>query len=505
VSRFEVKIVAALLLTAVIPLVTSVILVRKIIEASDRVSEGQERRLSQPLERAAEAYRGLFAARKQVFKLQAQLLSRDPALGRALGAGDDGGPDAPALERRLQALLAEDKELLSLSVIGAGGKELARAARQPLQPPETFRDLRLELPVASAPAAVKLRATFLTPAAPFEDFRALGAAQSTTAHLDVIRDELALIYRIAFFALFGGVLVLATFLGLFIARRTARRVAVLAAATRKVAHGDLSTQVQLRTRDELGDLANAFNEMVRQVRESRERIAYLEKIGAWQEIARRLAHEIKNPLTPIQLAVQQIHQAYKGDDSAYRHMLDDAKGIISEEIDGLRRLVGEFSAFAKLPAVKAEPLDLNGLIDDFQKSHSDLAEKARLRWQPLEPACQVLGDRMLLKHVLVNLVENALQAAEETGSAEKLTVTLEAEHDLEQQRLVLSVSDNGPGMEPRTLEKIFDPYFTTKERGTGLGLAIVKKIVLEHDGRIAVRSTPGEGSRFDISLPLAPG
>ncbi len=212
---------------------------------------------------------------------------------------------------------------------------------------------------------------------------------------------------------------------------------------------------------------------------------------------------ISATLTPIQLAVQQIHQAYRGEDASFRRMLDDARDIITEEVDGLRRLVSEFSAFAKLPSVQPEPVDLNSLVDDFLKSHSDLEQKARVRWQPLQPPCQVLADRMLLKHVLFNLVENALQAAEESGSQVPLQVSLAARADPARRRLLLSVIDNGPGMDAATLERIFDPYFTTKERGTGLGLAIVKKIVLEHNGRIAVWSRPGEGSRFELGLPLA--
>jgi two-component system, NtrC family, nitrogen regulation sensor histidine kinase NtrY len=503
-SRFEVKIVAALLLIAVIPLGTSVVLVRQIIETSDRVSEGEERRLSQPLERAAEAYRALFAARKQVFRLQAQLLAQDPELGRALAAGEDQGPDPEVLARRLRELLGRQQELFEASVV-RGDEPLARAARPPPRPAEAYRDLRLELPVGARGAGAgspRLRLTFFPPVRPFEDFRALGAAQSATTHLARIRDRLAVAYRVSFFIIFGGVLLVATVLGLIIARRTARRVAVLAAATRKVARGDLETRVELHTKDELGDLADAFNDMVSQVRESRERIAYLEKIGAWQEIARRLAHEIKNPLTPIQLAMQQIHQAYRGEDESFRRTLDDARDIITEEVDGLRRLVGEFSAFAKLPSVQPEPLDLNGLVDDFLKSHSDLEQTARLLWQPVEPPIQVLVDRMLFKHVLFNLVENAQQAAEEAGVTGRLQVSFSARSEPAHQRCVFSIADTGPGMEAQTLAKIFDPYFTTKERGTGLGLAIVKKIILEHNGRIAVWSQPGEGSRFDISLPL---
>jgi nitrogen fixation/metabolism regulation signal transduction histidine kinase len=492
-SRFEIKIVAALLVIAVIPLAASAVLVGQVIKVSDSVALGQSQRLVAPLERAADAYRGLFAARKQVFRQQARLLARDPALAAALEPLDAG-----RLTARLRELAASDPATLSLEVSEADGRVLGRAAR-PERATARVRDLRVAEPLGGGR---RLRAVFVTPSAPFDEFRALGQAHGAAQQINLIRDELSHLYRFAFLLMFGVVLLVATLLGLFIARRTARRVAVLAAATRKVAGGDLETRVELRSKDELGELAGAFNEMVSQIQESRERIAYLEKIGAWQEIARRLAHEIKNPLTPIQLAVQQLHRKYGGEDPAFQKMLDDARDIITEEVDALRRLVQEFSAFAKLPSVKPEPVDLSSLIDDFLKSHTELGERAAIRWTPLEPPPRVSVDRMLLKSVLFNLVENAIQAAEEVGQ-EGLAVALEARLDEPRRRVVLAVSDDGPGMPREVAAHAFDPYFTTKERGTGLGLAIVKKIVLEHGGTIVLSSEPGKGSRFTLGLPLA--
>jgi two-component system, NtrC family, nitrogen regulation sensor histidine kinase NtrY len=490
-SRFEIKIVAALLLIAVIPLGASVVLVGQVIKVSNSVAEGQTRRLAQPLDRAASAYRELFAARKHVFRLQASLIASDGALRRALEEADPIG-----LQGRVAQLLGEERALGHLALVDARGQVVARAERPA---PRATRALRLTRPIGDA--GHRLSLVFHTPRTAFDDFNTLGVAQGTATHLTKLRDELAVYYRVAFLIMFGAVLIVATGLGLFIARRTARRVTVLAAATRKVAEGDLETQVQLRSRDELGDLANAFNEMVGQIKESRERIAYLEKIGAWQEIARRLAHEIKNPLTPIQLAVQQLHSKYSGGDAAFSRLLDDARDIITEEVDALRRLVHDFSSFAKLPSVQPEPVDVNSVVDDFLKSHSDLEQKARIVWQPVTSSRLVLVDRMLIKHVLYNLVENAVQAAEEEGQKE-LTVTLSAVIDEPRHRTILTVDDDGPGMDEATAQRAFDPYFTTKEKGTGLGLAIVKKIILEHRGTIAVHSARGEGTRFVLALPL---
>jgi nitrogen fixation/metabolism regulation signal transduction histidine kinase len=494
-SRFEIKIVVALLLIAVIPLAASIVLVGQVIRVSDSVTEGQTRQLAQPLSQAADAYRRLFEALKTGFKLRADLLSRDPALLQALQAGD-----RAAVQARLDWMLQQDESNGRLVVLDPDGGELARSTHQRTLSSRQFRDLEVQRPLGSA--GHSLQAVFLTPRKPFSDFRQLGQAQAKAFQINYLRDELATYYRVVFFAIFGAVVVVALGVGLIIARITARRVAILAQATRKVAEGDLDTRVHLRTRDEMGDLAQAFNEMVRQIKGSRERIAYLEKIGAWQEIARRLAHEIKNPLTPIQLAVQQLHRKYDGGDEHFASMLQDAFDIVSEEVEGLRRLVQAFSSFAKLPDVQPEPVDLNALMDDFLKSRSEMQEMANVRWSPLEPTVTVMVDRMLIKHALFNLVENAVHAAEEAGTLEDLVVTITPTLDRPRQWVSLAVADNGPGMPPGVYRRIFDPYFTTKESGTGLGLAIVKKIVLEHDGTVSVTSAPGEGTCFIIYLPL---
>ncbi len=494
-SRFEIKIVAALLLIAVIPLVASVLLVGQVIRVSDGVAEGQTRRLVGPLEDSAAAYRQLFETLKTSFKLRAELLSRDPDLQLALEQRD-----LAAATQRLQKLLGKTRALGRVEVRDARGKVVARAFKKTAFGGTKYRDLELDLPLTKGHV---MRVIFFTPRKPFDDFARLDKARRTALQMTYLRDELSTYYTTVFLIIFGAVLLLTTIIGLVIARRTTRRVAVLAGATRKVAEGDLETRVELTSRDELGDLATAFNEMVQQIRASRERITYLEKIGAWQEIARRLAHEIKNPLTPIQLAVQQVHRKYQGDDERFARMLDDARDIVTEEVDGLRRLVQAFSAFAKLPTVQPEAVEVNALVDDFLKSRSEMQQTANLGWEPAEAGIEVQVDRMLIKNALFNLVENAIMAADEAGSAEDLQVSLTTRHEPDRGRLALIVEDNGPGMAAEVAARVFDPYYTTKEKGTGLGLAIVKKIILEHGGSIEVESDEGQGARFTIWLPLA--
>ncbi|PID39131.1 MAG: hypothetical protein CSA65_05665 [Proteobacteria bacterium] len=494
-SRFGLKIIGAMLLLAVIPLVTSIWLVAQVIEVSNNVAAGQVQQLAEPVSRSASAYRALFRALKAKLKLQGQLIGGDSTL-RALLAGA-GGERPAALRKRAAALLAAHRDLASLRVATGDGRELVKVARS--FDPQRMRDLRVTHPIGDK---ARLELVFVTPRAPFDDFRALGRAQRDAVDVGKLRGELESLYRMVFLIIFGAVVLVAMVMGLLIARRTTRRISRLVGATREVAAGHLDTQVRLESRDEVRELGEAFNEMVRELRDSRGRIAYLEKIGAWQEIARRLAHEIKNPLTPIQLAAQQLHRQFAGDDPAFRRTLDDAYDIITEEVDGLRRLVTAFSSFAKLPRVQAGAVELHNLIDDFLKSHVELSEQAEIRYTPLDNECLVLVDRMLLKHVLVNLIENAIQAGAEAGLERTIAVELTASIDEPRREVLLTIADDGPGMDPETVSRAFDPYYTTKEHGTGLGLAIVKKIVLEHQGSIELSSTPGEGTRFSLRLPL---
>ena len=268
----------------------------------------------------------------------------------------------------------------------------------------------------------------------------------------------------------------------------------------QLAAGDLSVQVDPgRSRDEVAGLARAFNTMVKEVKESRDRIVYLEKISGWQEVARRLAHEIKNPLTPIQLAFQQLEARWKAapGDPRFGQLVDDAGQIVREEIATLQRLVEEFSGFAKLPEVKPEAADLGEFLEEFLKTSPQLAEGAELEVVRAAGPCPVALDRTLFRRVLANLCLNAIEAVKPQRARIRIGVARTRD------RAVLIVADEGPGIERELRERIFDPYFTTKGTGTGLGLAIVKKIVLQHGGEIQAGERPGGGASFTVALPLA--
>ena len=289
------------------------------------------------------------------------------------------------------------------------------------------------------------------------------------------------------------VLLIAAALGLFIARRATGRVAALSDAARRVGEGDLTVRVAPRGSDELDDLGRAFDRMVAELSEARSRLGYMQKLAAWQEVARRLAHEIKNPLTPIQLAVQELASKYRGGDPAYERLLGTAQEILTEEVGAIRRLVDDFSAFAKLPKVEPVPVDLGQVVDDFSRAHPEWQKALQVeRRGPVGALC----DRMLIRRVLANLVENAVQAAEAAGREPTVRIAL-AEGD---SAASLFVDDNGPGVAGDARERIFDPYMTTKEHGTGLGLAIVRKIMLDHGGDVRVAEAPSPlGARASSS------
>ena len=232
---------------------------------------------------------------------------------------------------------------------------------------------------------------------------------------------------------------------------------------------------------------------------TRHHVEYLQRMGVWQDVARRLAHEIKNPLTPIQLAVQQCVSSYKGDDARFKKLLTDAGEIVEEEIEGLRRLVDTFRTLGALPKVLAAPIELAEVIEELKL---DPTMATRLTLRPPPRPVTVRADKLLLKRVLANLVENGIHAGQEAGTAGDVIVGWAA--DPRRELVAITVDDHGKGVADADREKIFEPYVTTKATGTGLGLAIARKIAIEHGGELAVapdRPATG-GARFVVSLPL---
>jgi nitrogen fixation/metabolism regulation signal transduction histidine kinase len=241
--------------------------------------------------------------------------------------------------------------------------------------------------------------------------------------------------------------------------------------------------------------------MMEDLRTSKDRLVIAERIAAWQDIARRLAHEIKNPLTPIQMAMDTLRKTWKKQHPSFGEILEESTTTVLEEADRLKQIVTEFSDFARLPKPNFARIDLNEIIRSAMKLYQGAV--------PIEPHMldklpQLDADKNQMTQVILNLVENARDAIG-TRTGGKITVATKLGDAGD--RAVLVVEDNGPGVPRDVKDKIFTPYFTTKHAkgGTGLGLAIVHRIVADHGGRIVLSDVTGGGARFTIELPLRNG
>ncbi|MDD9933924.1 MAG: ATP-binding protein [Myxococcales bacterium] len=493
-SRFERKIVAAIAAVALVPMVGAIVLGERAL--SEAYGVGVNPQVRDGLEQRLELYREHFVTLREAANQQADAIAFDHRLVDALSEGD-----LTTARARLREQLQRYPAVHRVQLRGGMGRDVLLVERE-LPPEEPVRELPLDRVL---PGSVRATITVAAPLRPFHEYQRAGELTEVFSRLEHDSELVSNVYLVVYIAFLLSVIALALGVGIVLSRRVTRRVAILAEATEKVGAGDLTVQVPTDARDEIGDLTHAFNAMVRDIRESRGRIEYLQRIGAWQEFARRLAHEIKNPLTPIQLAIQELHRGYEGDDAEHRKRLDDAHAIIEEEVATLRRLTGEFSAFARLPEASLEAADLGDFLAEAARSLEGIPEQYAAEGHDVRVDCvrasealPVRIDAMMLKRGVDNLVRNAVQALVGSGHGGHVRVRVVREGDA----AVLEVADDGPGIAERDRARIFDPYYTTKAEGTGLGLAIVKKVVLEHGGEIECEAGDLGGVAFLIRLPV---
>jgi two-component system nitrogen regulation sensor histidine kinase NtrY len=298
-----------------------------------------------------------------------------------------------------------------------------------------------------------------------------------------------------------GALAVVVLVGMLVARRTARDLDALVEGSLAASRGDLDHRVAVRSKDEVGAVASAFNFMMEDLKTSKERLVIAERIAAWQDIARRLAHEIKNPLTPIQMAMDTLRKSWKKQHPSFEEIMDESTRTVLEEADRLKKIVAEFSDFARMPKPDMARIDLNDIVRSALSLYHG-AVKVESRLAPDVP--ELDGDRDQLTQVLLNLVENARDAI---GNRDDGRIAVTTRRGEANDRALLVVEDNGPGVPAELKDKVFAPYFTTKQAkgGTGLGLAIVHRIVSDHGGRITISDAPERGARFTIELPLRSG
>src|SRR5450759_5215116 len=301
--------------------------------------------------------------------------------------------------------------------------------------------------------------------------------------------------------LVGGVgILVAVLTSLWFAARVTRPVESLAEAARRVAAGDLSAKVEVQSRDELGELAASFNRMTEDLVQQKDRTLQAERVAAWRELARRLAHELKNPLFPLQVTVENLMRAKQKSPEMFEEVFHEGTATLLAEINNLKTIIGRFSEFSKMPQPQRRPTQVNDVVlSVLRVFHAQLEEKNQIsvHTELADALPEISADPDLLHRALQNLVLNAIDAMPQGG---ELTIRTRTMGD----RIELSVSDTGSGLTQEECGRLFTPYYTTKQHGTGLGLAIVQSVVSDHGGKISVESTKEKGTTFRIELPCGP-
>ena len=296
----------------------------------------------------------------------------------------------------------------------------------------------------------------------------------------------------------GGVgILIAILASLWFAARVTRPVVSLAAAARRVAAGDLSAKVEVASSDELGELAASFNRMTEDLLQQKDRTVQAERVAAWRELARRLAHELKNPLFPLQVTVENLMRAKQKSPEMFEEVFQEGTTTLLAEINNLKTIIGRFSEFSKMPQPQRQPTQLNEIVGSVLRVfHAQLQDNNQIAVHTeLDKALpEISADPDLLHRALQNLVLNAIDAMPQGGD---LTIRTQPAGD----GIALSVSDTGSGLTQEECGRLFTPYYTTKQHGTGLGLAIVQSVVSDHGGKISVESAKEKGTTFRIELP----
>jgi len=299
----------------------------------------------------------------------------------------------------------------------------------------------------------------------------------------------------------GAGIVLAILLSSWAAARVTRPVEQLAQAAKEVAGGNWNTQVDVSGEDEMAQLADSFNRMTAELLAQKERLLQAERVAAWRELARRLAHELKNPLFPLQLTVENLVRARQQSPEQFEEVFRESARTLLAEISNLKGIIGRFSEFSKMPQPQLHPVQVNeviqGVVQLFQ-AQLEAPGRAKIACElELDPHLALVeADGELLHRATSNLVLNAMDAMPQGGALTLRTRNTDGAVRIE-------VADTGSGLTTEECERIFTPYYTSKQHGTGLGLAIVQSVVSDHGGRIRVESNPGRGTTFVIELPKA--
>lgn len=298
----------------------------------------------------------------------------------------------------------------------------------------------------------------------------------------------------------AGALLIGLIVGAWATARVTRPVRRLSDSAREVAAGNWTVHANVESKDEIGDLARAFNQMTAQLIEQREKLVQTERVAAWRELARRLAHELKNPLFPLQITVENLQRARERHPEQFDEVFRESTTTLLTELSSLKTIIGRFSDFARMPPPQIQSVDLNAIVRNVLKLfeaqfHAGGRPAIEVKIELDERLGEIEADPEQITRALRNLVLNALDVMANGGALTVKTARINGTARLE-------VSDTGSGLTPEECRRLFTPYYTTKQHGTGLGLAIVQSVVSDHGGRISVASEPGRGTTFQIDLPV---
>jgi two-component system, NtrC family, nitrogen regulation sensor histidine kinase NtrY len=297
----------------------------------------------------------------------------------------------------------------------------------------------------------------------------------------------------------AGALLVALLLIWWFSARIIQPVEELAVAARDVASGRWDARIDVRTYDEVGQLATAFNDMTRTLGVHKERLLQTERVAAWRELARKLAHELRNPLFPLQITVENLQRARQLDDEQFMEVFTESTATLKTELANLNSIVARFSDFSKMPSPRFERMNVNETLREvlrlFDAQFNEVGKPAITRELFLKDGLpEIDGDPELLHRAFQNVVLNALDAMPAGG-----TLTLRTSDD--DGKIRVEIADTGNGLTPEESARLFTPYYTTKPQGTGLGLAIVQSVVSDHHGTVSISSEEGRGTTIRIDLP----
>jgi len=558
-SSFTFKIFALFIVVGFVPLLAS----SYIFEHITSFNQDLQREADKSIREVSDFYRAWVKAEAQRVTLTKQSLAADMRLllrdhGISTSADFASRPKALGAIRSLLAERIEENDLLLEIELMVGNTPLLRVGTAP-ESPATLKIRQIDIPIdtpkmqklvfpsdetaiqpASAPSPASTDDTLklpdhipAIPAKASQDdasriylsalfgvsrqladrYEILGERRGLHGSIAAMEDndatKLSSLYQTFFIIVLGIVVTLVVACALLLAYPLGRRISELTRATERVADGNLDTQIQVRGNDQIAFLMMQFNAMIRELKNAQESRAYVERMQAWQEVARRLAHEIKNPLTPLLLAMQQLDRKfddYVSNPQKYRRLVNDAVEIVNEEAETLKKLVKDFSEFARLPIPEKKDTPFFDFVQQTLQLNPQFEEQSkRITLHPQATLASRTAhiDQSLMRRVIINVIRNGIEAASNADFEPEIDIELrEKITSQDESKLWLVIADNGPGLTPEQRSKLFTPYFTTKSDGTGLGLAIVRKIVQDHGGSIQldVRDDQARGTQVDIIL-----